>query len=76
MSPLSRHRDREIDLGIGNEDIGDQTQIDDIAVHIRSANASELIENLFLGHVGHVIHSCRQRGWFALLSRSMHIALT
>ena len=59
---FGRYGDREIDLGIGNEDIGDQAHIDDVAVHVRPAHAFQLFEDLFLGDVCHVIHS-RRPAW-------------
>ncbi len=44
-----RHGDREEHLGIGDEDVGDQAEIHDIAGKIRPVDRPELLDDGFLG---------------------------
>jgi hypothetical protein len=60
---LGRHRDREEHLGICNEDVGDQAQIDDVAGEIRPVDGPEALDDGFLGD-GHLFGSfCSRLGF-------------
>ncbi len=46
--------DREIDLGIGNEDVRDHAEGDDVAFEVRATDGSENSKHLFLRDVRHL----------------------
>ncbi len=54
MSTLWGNGDRKVDAVVLDEDLGHETQIDDIAFEVRALDAAQLIENLRLrdGHLG------------------------
>ncbi len=50
---VGRHRDREIDAVVLDQDFGDEPEIDDVAVEVGSLDPAQLVENLRLGY-GHL----------------------
>lgn len=60
---IGRDGDGEIDLAVGDEDVGDHAELDDIVLEIGSTHGLQRFENLFLGDVGHstLTASCRSQ---------------
>src|SRR5690606_18767134 len=51
--PLGRHGDREHHLAVADDDIGDQTQADDIAPAAGHGDAPEFLKDIFFGDLRH-----------------------
>ena len=45
--------DREIGLAVGDKDIRDEAEINDIAVHVRPAHRAQPFQHLFLAYIRH-----------------------
>ncbi len=49
LRTCGRHRDRREDLLVGDEDVRDETKVDDVAGEIRTVHRLQAIEDSFLG---------------------------
>ena len=58
----SRHGDRKEHLGIGNENLGNHAEVDDVAGEVRSVDRLQALDDDFLGDVfldgGHQLFLC------------------
>ncbi|MNL52654.1 hypothetical protein D3C87_1758480 [compost metagenome] len=53
VGTISGHGDRKVDLAVGNEDIADHAEIDDIAFKIRATHRLQRFKNAFARHIRH-----------------------